>query len=81
VAYKLEVNHPDFPKDWEFDLDGIACKNGHSVTVDEDEERAFLARVGKPIKDIYGHSTIVKLTGTSELSSKEKSELVEGVNP
>ena len=82
MAYKLEVNHPDFPKDWEFDLDGIACKNGHSVTISEDEERAFVARVGRPIKDIYGHSKKnVKLSGTSELSTKEKTELVEEVNP
>ena len=81
MSYKMEVNHPDFPKDWMFDLDGIACKNGGSVTVDEEMERSFLARVGRPIKEIYGHSEIVKLTGTSELSSKEKTELAEGVNP
>lgn len=78
MAYKLDVDHPDFPKDWEFDLDGILGKNGHSVTVTEEMERAFLAKNGRSIKDIYGHSEVVKLSGTSELSSKEKAELIEG---
>ena len=78
MAYKLECDHPDFPKDWEFDLDGIACKNKGSVTVTEEMERSFLARVGRTIKDIYGHSEIVKLSGTSELSPKEKAELEGG---
>jgi len=67
MALKLEVDHPNFPKDMEFDLDGIGAKNGSSVTVTEEMERAFLAKNGKTIKEIYGHSKIVKVSGTSEL--------------
>jgi hypothetical protein len=78
MAYKLEVDHPDFPKGWEFDLDGILVENGSSVSVDEDMERSFLSRIGRPIKDIYGHSEIVKLTGSSALSPKEKAEALAG---
>lgn len=76
MAYKLEVDHPGFPKDFMFDLDGIACKNGSSVTVTEEMEKHFLAKNGKTLKDIYGHSKVVKLSGTSEVSSKEKAELI-----
>ena len=78
MAYKLEVNHPDYPKGMEFDLDGILVENGKSVTVTEEVERLFLAHNGRGIKDLYGHSEIVKLSGTSELSAKEKAELEGG---
>lgn len=76
MAYKLEVNHPDFEKDFEFDCDGILVKNGHSVTLTEEDERAFIARVGRTVKEIYGHGTVAKLTGSSELSTKEKDEIM-----
>lgn len=68
MAYTLEVKHPDFPKDWEFDLDGILVKNGSSAKVSEEQEQAFLSKWGQSIKDIYGKSEIVKLSGTTELS-------------
>lgn len=74
MAYKLEVNNPDFPKDFAFDCDGILVKNGSSVTVTEEMEAAFLAKNGRPIKEIYGHGTIAKLTGTTELSGKTVSD-------
>lgn len=74
MAYKLAVNHPDFPKDWEFDCDGIAVKNGREVTITKEMEEAFLARVGRPIRDIYGHGEYAKLTGTTELTKKDGGE-------
>ena len=67
MAYKLEVNHPDFPKDFEFDCDGILVKNKATVTVTKEMEEAFLGRNGKSVKEIYGKSDIVKVTGTTEL--------------
>jgi len=78
MAYKLEVDHPDFPKDFEFDLDGILVKNKGSRTLTEDEEQAFLSKNFRTVKEVYGHSTIVKVTGTSELSSKEVKAIKEG---
>ena len=74
MAYKLEVNNPEFPKDAEFDCDGILVKNGESVTLTKEDEIAFIARWGSEIKDIYGHGTVAKVTGSSELSKKEKEE-------
>lgn len=78
MALKLEGNHPDFPKGWEFDLDGIAFKNGGSVSISAEMEQAFIAKNGRPIDEIYGHSEIFKLSGTSELASKAKKDNSEG---
>lgn len=72
MAYKLEVNHPDFPKDFPFNCDGILVKNKGSVTVTEEMELRFLKKQGKTLKDVYGHSELVKLSGTSELTTDKK---------
>ncbi len=74
MAYKLEVDHPDFPKGFPFDCDGILVENGGSVTLSKEDEAAFLSRWGNDVKHFYGHGTHAKVTGSSELSSKEKSE-------
>ena len=78
MAYKLEVDHPDFPKGFPFDCDGILVENGETKTLTKEDELLFLARWGQDVKHFYGHGTVAKVTGTSELSSKEKSELKEG---
>jgi len=70
MALKLEVDHPNYPKDMEFDLDGIAAKNGGTVNVTEEMEAAFAAKNGKTIREIYGHSKIVKVSGTSEVKKE-----------
>jgi hypothetical protein len=71
VAYKLEVDHPDFPKDWEFDCDGILVPNGGSVTLTKEDELAFLSRWGQDVKHFYGHGTVAKVTGASLVTAKE----------
>lgn len=72
MAYKMEVNHPDFPKGFPFDCDGIPIDNGSSTTLTADDELTFIGRWGKDVKHFYGHSKIVTLTGSSELSKKER---------
>jgi hypothetical protein len=77
MAYSLEVNHPDFPKGFEFDCDGILVKNGNTVKISKDEEQAFLSRVGRPLREIYGHKDVpdhIKLTGTTELAKTDGGE-------
>ena len=74
MAYTLTVNHPDFPKGQEFDCDGIFVKNGESKKLSKEDELAFIGRWGNDVKFYYGHGTIAKVTGSSELSSKEKAE-------
>jgi hypothetical protein len=68
MAYKLEVNHPDFPKDWEFDCDGVIVKNGGSTTLTEqDEGNVFNRSGGRTVKEVFGHKDVpdfIKLTGT-----------------
>jgi hypothetical protein len=78
MAYKLEANHPDFPKGWEFDCDGIPLKNGGSVAITAEMEAAFIGKNFNTIENIYGHSEIFKLSGTSELASKSKKDDSEG---
>lgn len=78
MAYKLEVNHPDFPKDWEFDMDGVLVKNGGSVTLTEEDELAILNRSGGlTVKEVFGHKNVpeyIKLTGTKASDVKEGGE-------
>jgi len=81
VAYKLEVDHPDFPKGFEFDCDGILVKNGSAVSLTKEDEQNFISRWGHDVKHFYGHGTIAKVTGSSELSTKEKSEALAAAPP
>ena len=75
MAYKLEVNHPDFPKDWEFDMDGVLVKNGSSKTLTLEDELAVFARAGgRTVKEVFGHKDVpdyIKLTGTKEKEGGE----------
>ena len=80
MAYKLEVDHPDFPKGFEFDCDGILVENGETHTVTKEEELLFIGRWGHDIKHFYGHGTIAKVTGSSELSAKEKKDAMAEVS-
>lgn len=77
MAYKLEVKHPDFPDDQEFDCDGILVKNNSSVTLTAEDELAFISRhaESRSVKDIYGHSKgPVQLTGSTELTTKAEKD-------
>lgn len=74
--YTLKLDHPDLPKGFECDLDGILCENGGSVEVTEEMEQSFVSKNQRTIKEIYGHSEIVKISGRSELSGKEVDELI-----
>jgi hypothetical protein len=75
MAYKLEVDHPDFPKDWEFDMDGVLVKNGGSATLTEEDELAIFNRSGGlTVKQVFGHKDVpdyIKLTGTKASDVKE----------
>lgn len=78
MAYKLEVNHPDFPKDWELDMDGVLVKNGESVTLsEEDEARIFARSGGLTVKEVFGHKGVpeyIKLSGSKASEIKEGGE-------
>lgn len=78
MAYKLEVNHPDFPKDWEFDMDGVLVLNGSTKTLSlEDEAAVFNRAGGRTVKEVFGHKDVpdyIKLTGSKESDLKEGGE-------
>jgi hypothetical protein len=70
MAYKLEVNHPAYPKDMELDMDGVIVKNGGSTTLTEEDEANVVNRSGgRTVKEVFGHKDVpgyIKLTGTKE---------------
>ena len=72
MAYELHVDHPHFPKGFEFDCDGILVKNGESVKLTKEDELAFIGRWGNDVKFYYGHGSHAKVTGSSELTKNEK---------
>ena len=74
MPYKLEVNHPDFPKGFPFDCDGIPVENGSTATVTKEQELQFIGKWGRDIKHFYGHGAVAKVTGSSELTPKERKE-------
>ena len=82
MAYTLEVDHPDFPDDQEFDCDGILVKNKSSRKLTAEDELAFISRhaEGRTVKDIYGHGTYVKLTGSTELTTKAEKEAAAAIS-
>ena len=74
MAYTLEVKHPEFPDGFEFDCDGILVENGKSRKLTAEDELAFISRVGRTVKEIYGHGTFAKLSGTTEIDSKAEKD-------
>ena len=76
MAYTLKLDHPDFPKGMPFDLDGILVENGSEVEVTEEMEQFFISKNQKSIKDIYGHSKIVTVSGRAAISGKKADALI-----
>lgn len=72
MGYKIKYTHPDFDKDQEFDLTGVGLiKNGGTVTLDADQERDFISRVGQRPSDYFKGSEMVEVTGASELKKED----------
>jgi len=78
MAYKIEMKHPDFPADTEFDLGGVAIKNGSTKTLTEVEEQRLVAFHGTFAKDALSGNPNLKVSGTSELSKKEVEAMTGG---
>lgn len=67
MALKVSVNHPQFPKDSEFGIEGIGrIPNGGSITLTDVEEEAFFARTGTKIRDAFKNNPTIKVEGSSE---------------
>lgn len=76
MTLTVEINHPDFEKDVEFDLAGIAVPNEGKVELTEDQERALVARRQQPAKEALSGNQFVKVTGSSALSSKDLESII-----
>jgi len=78
MSYEVSLNHPDFPKDFEFAINGLGViPNGGTLKVDEDMERLFVAQRGLPLKDALGGNPLMKVTGTTSLPKAERDDLIE----
>lgn len=79
MSLKVSFTHPHFDKGTEVDLTGVGLiKNGGSKTLNEEEERAAVARLGMGVKEYFKDSEQVKVEGTTELKSTEVETLTEG---
>lgn len=71
MALTVEINHPDFEDDVEFDLAGILIKNKGKTQITEDQERLLVARRQKPAKEALEGNQFVKISGSPTLSAKD----------
>lgn len=79
MAYKIEVDFPDFEKGVEFDVGGVLVPNGGSVELTAEQEQDFVSRHQAAVKDQLG-SEYVKVTGSSSLSKKTVDDLTPEVS-
>lgn len=71
MALTVEIDHPDFEKDVEFDLAGILIKNKGKAELTEEQERLLVSRRQKPAKEVLSGNEFVKVSGSSSLSAKD----------
>jgi hypothetical protein len=82
MALTIKFEHPHFPEDTEFSFNDLGVvKNGGTLTVDEDAERAFIATRGMTVEDAFKTNTGASVGGVSSLSTDEKNQLVAQANP
>lgn len=66
MSYSIKIDHPAFPKDHEFAIDGLGLfKNGTSRKIDEEAEQAYKNLTGKTVKEGL-KAEYVKVDGSSE---------------
>jgi hypothetical protein len=71
MALTVEIDHPEFEKDVEFDLAGVLIKNKGKAELTEEQERLLVAKRQKPAKEVLAGNQFVKVTGSSTLSAKD----------
>lgn len=65
----LTHEHPDFPDDYEFYYNGIGVvKNGETLDISEEQERAFISFYGKTISEAFYGSDVATLGGTAAIT-------------
>jgi hypothetical protein len=69
---EVKIDHPEFPKDMEFDLGGILALNGKAVKLDEDAELAFVARHRQSVKDKLANNEYITVSGTAKYGPSEE---------
>ena len=70
---EISVDFPDYEKGLEIDLGGLLVKNGESTEISEDQELAFVARHGTPVRDIA--SSHIKVSGAAKYTPSKIEQL------
>lgn len=62
---QLAIKHPHFPEGMEFGISGLGVlKNfGEALEVDEDTAKAYLARTGKTVEEMFGDKEHFSIDG------------------
>src|SRR4051812_31237605 len=78
MGYTLKFEHPHFPDDYEFAINGLGViKNGSTLEIDEEHERLFIAERGLSLEDAFSsREGIATLTGNSTISADELQSLL-----
>ena len=76
MALTVEIKHPEFEDDVEFDIGGVLVPNGGSVELSEEQERLIVSRRRMPTREVFEGNRFVKVKGTSTLSKKDMDEIL-----
>jgi hypothetical protein len=76
MALTVEIKHPDFEDEVEFDLAGILIPNGGSVELTEDQERLLISRRRRSVREVLEGNPFVKVKGSSLLTKKQMEEIL-----
>lgn len=76
MALTIEIKHPDFEDDIEFDVGGILIPNGGSVELTEEQERLIVSSRRMPTREVFEGNQFVKVKGSSLLSKKDMDEIL-----
>ncbi len=81
MAVEVTLDHPDYPKGMEFDIGGILVENGKSISLDEDQELAFVGRNRVAVKDKLSNSPYIKVTGSPRYGAGEVKKMFPAAQP
>ena len=76
MTLTVEIKHPEFEDDVDFDVGGILIPNGGSVELTEEQERLIVSRRQRPTREVFEGNQFVKVKGTSLLSKKDMDEIL-----
>lgn len=81
MGVEIKMDHPHFPKDYEFDLGGVLVPNGKSVKLDDEQELSFVARHQKAVKEKLGNNEFITVSGSPKYGPSQVAEMFPEPSP